>query len=75
MAHAAQTSLVWAAEDELGVSGSDYRNRPSQITPVTGCNVLAYSCAAARDFHPLPETSSSDEAREPSFEKEQGNEL
>jgi hypothetical protein len=22
--------------------------------PVTGCNFLAYSCAAARDFHPLP---------------------
>jgi hypothetical protein len=23
-------------------------------TPVTGCDVLAYSCAAARDLHPLP---------------------
>jgi hypothetical protein len=22
--------------------------------PVTGCYFLAYSCAAARDFHPLP---------------------
>src|SRR5450631_1259744 len=26
--------------------------------PVTGCNFLAYSCAAARDFHPLPNSSS-----------------
>src|SRR5580700_3663423 len=25
-----------------------------QISPVTGCVVLAYSCAAARDLHPLP---------------------
>jgi hypothetical protein len=23
-------------------------------SPVTGCYFLAYSCAAARDFHPLP---------------------
>jgi len=22
--------------------------------PVTGCDVLAYSCAAARELHPLP---------------------
>src|SRR4029077_134707 len=38
---------------------SGYYNRPSQIfpfqvAPVTGCDVLAYSCAAARDLHPLP---------------------
>jgi hypothetical protein len=24
---------------------------------VTGCNFLAYSCAAARDSHPLPSSS------------------
>src|ERR1700674_2979152 len=38
---------------------SGYYKRPSrgclfQISPVTGCDVLAYSCAAARDLHPLP---------------------
>src|ERR1700704_1781911 len=38
---------------------SSYYNRPSrgclfQISPVTGCDFLAYSCAAARDLHPLP---------------------
>src|SRR6266853_306378 len=38
---------------------SGYYNRPSQgclfkISPVTGCDFLAYSCAAARDLHPLP---------------------
>src|ERR1700730_3771516 len=38
---------------------SGYYNQPSrgclfQISPVTGCDVLAYSCAAARDLHPLP---------------------
>jgi hypothetical protein len=27
---------------------------PSQISPVARCYVLAYSCAAAREFHPLP---------------------
>src|SRR5215467_5045996 len=27
---------------------------PRVGTPVTGRNVLAYSCAAARDLHPLP---------------------
>src|SRR3981081_3865544 len=27
---------------------------PFQVSPVTGCDVLAYSCAAARDLHPLP---------------------
>ncbi len=27
---------------------------PFQDVPVTGCGVLAYSCAAARDLHPLP---------------------
>src|SRR5216684_6381653 len=27
---------------------------PFQVAPVTGCDVLAYSCAAARDLHPLP---------------------
>src|SRR5882672_2125060 len=25
--------------------------------PVTDCDFLAYSCAAARDFHPLPSSS------------------
>jgi len=24
------------------------------IYPVTGCDFLAYSCAAARELHPLP---------------------
>src|ERR1700676_4710785 len=38
---------------------SGYYNRPSrglpcQVAPVTGCDFLAYSCAAARDLHPLP---------------------
>src|SRR5258708_39939813 len=38
---------------------SGYYNRPSrgclfQISPVTGCDFLAYSCAAARDLLPLP---------------------
>src|SRR3981189_3481271 len=38
---------------------SGYYNRPSRVflfrlSPVTGCDVLAYSCAAARDLHPLP---------------------
>jgi len=28
--------------------------RPSQIVPVAWGCVLAYSCAAARDLHPLP---------------------
>src|SRR6202140_3674655 len=27
---------------------------PFQVAPVTGCDALAYSCAAARDLHPLP---------------------
>src|SRR5664279_2032994 len=27
---------------------------PFQAAPVTGCDFLAYSCAAARDLHPLP---------------------
>jgi hypothetical protein len=28
--------------------------RPSRTSPVAGCDFLAYSCAAARDLHPLP---------------------
>ncbi len=28
--------------------------RPSRISPVAEGSVLAYSCAAARDLHPLP---------------------
>jgi hypothetical protein len=24
------------------------------LLPVTGCDFLAYSCAAARELHPLP---------------------
>jgi hypothetical protein len=36
---------------------SNVRKRPSQEFPVTDCSVLAYSCAAARDSHPLPSSS------------------
>jgi hypothetical protein len=25
-----------------------------ELLPVTGCDFLAYSCAAARELHPLP---------------------
>src|SRR2546426_204245 len=32
-----------------------------RISPVTGGNFLAYSCAAARDFHPLPRPHHDDE--------------
>jgi hypothetical protein len=32
---------------------------------VTGCYFLAYSCAAARDFHPLPSSSVLTRLREP----------
>jgi hypothetical protein len=33
----------------------DSCRRPSQgLRPVTGCGFLAYSCAAARELHPLP---------------------
>src|SRR5580700_11781508 len=36
-----------------GASG--FCRRPSQgLLPVTGCDFLAYSCAAARELHPLP---------------------
>src|SRR6266853_1463440 len=35
------------------MASGDYK-RPSQVAPVTVCIVLAYSCAAARDLHPLP---------------------
>ena len=32
---------------------------------MTDCNFLAYSCAAARDFHPLPSSSVLTRLREP----------
>jgi len=48
----------FASEDASFRSASGYYNRPSQgvfqTFPVTACDVLAYSCAAAREFHPLP---------------------
>src|SRR5216684_5939152 len=58
---------------------SGYYSRPSQVVvfqtfPVTGCDVLAYSCAAARDLHPLPIAPACRRPtimREPNFEKEQ----
>jgi hypothetical protein len=43
---------------------------------VTGCNVLAYSCAAARDLHPLPIEPAYARPtimREPNIEKEQNS--
>src|SRR5208282_564345 len=61
---------------------SGYYNRPSQAVifqtfPVTGCVVLAYSCAAARDLHPLPIgcVSRPTIMREPNIEKEQKQQL
>jgi hypothetical protein len=53
------------------LSLSDEYNRPSQVSPVTGCNFLAYSCAAARDFHPLPSSSVRRGARTKEIVKEQ----
>jgi len=43
---------------------SGYNLRPSQGSgPVAGGGFLAYSCAAARDFHPLPCLRSREDAR------------
>src|SRR5271169_124092 len=45
-----------------------------QLSPVTGCVVLAYSCAAARDLHPLPIAPACCRPtimRKPNIEKEQ----
>src|SRR5208337_4211961 len=47
---------------------------PFQAAPVTGCDFLAYSCAAARDLHPLPIAPACRRPtimREPNIEKEQ----
>jgi hypothetical protein len=48
----------FASQDLSFRPASGCCNRPSQVVfsdiPVTGCVVLAYSCAAARDLHPLP---------------------
>ena len=49
---------------------------PVQINPVTDCGVLAYSCAAAREFHPLPVALAFRQPtimREPDVEKEQNS--
>ena len=47
-----------ASEDVSLNSASGYYKRPSQgfvlSPPVTDCDFLAYSCAAARELHPLP---------------------
>jgi hypothetical protein len=37
---------------------------------VTGCDFLAYSCAAARDFHPLPSSLCYEGARTKEIVKE-----
>jgi hypothetical protein len=45
---------------------------------VTGCDFLAYSCAAARDLHPLPIAPACRRPtimREPDYEKEQKRQL
>src|SRR6266700_3186350 len=42
--------------------------KPSQIAPVARGYVLAYSCAAARDLHPLPCPPQARRTREPIFE-------
>src|ERR1039457_5306297 len=47
-----------------------------QTPPVTGCGFLAYSCAAARELHPLPIAPACRRPtimREPNFEKEQNS--
>ena len=49
---------------------SDEYNRPSRASPETGCDFLAYSCAAARDFHPLPSSSPDEGARTKEVVKE-----
>ena len=44
-------------------------------SPVTGSDVLAYSCAAARDLHPLPILARADkDTRIVNVEKELANE-
>jgi hypothetical protein len=50
---------------------SDEYSRPSRASPVTGCDFLAYSCAAARDFYPLPSSSYDKGARTKEVVKEQ----
>ncbi len=67
----------FASKDVSFHSASGYYNRPSQISfagfPVTDCDFLAYSCAAARDLHPLPIAPAFRRAtikREPKIEKE-----
>jgi uncharacterized protein len=40
---------------------------PRDFSPVTGCHFLAYSCAAARDSHPLPSSSVLMRVREPKY--------
>src|SRR5580658_2967055 len=36
-----------------------------EFLPVTGCDVLAYSCAAARELHPLPSLRYKAKTRKP----------
>ncbi len=52
------------------VLSPDHCRQPSRIIPVAGGEFLAYSCAAARDFHPLPSPLYED-ARTEEDEKEQ----
>ena len=46
------------------------RPRPSREFPVAEGNVLAYSCAAARDLHPLPCLRPAAKTRVPKNDKE-----
>src|SRR5438270_147494 len=48
---------------------SAINRRPSRDFPVTGDTVLAYSCAAARDSHPLPSPERALRTREPKLAK------
>src|SRR5271156_1474803 len=50
------TPVSWLASKDANLRFSIRMLQPAfpGRCPVTGCDVLAYSCAAARDFHPLP---------------------
>src|SRR6266849_10664423 len=62
MVHAGLLALrvrMWLSARMSFGPASGYYSRPSRVSvfrfsPVTGCDFLAYSCAAARDLHPLP---------------------
>lgn len=41
--------------------------------PVTGCDFLAYSCAAARELHPLPYLRHGTKTRKPKDISKNGN--